>query len=84
MLMQYIPVPMAIIIASQFMWQASHGASVFTYIFINKTMRREAILLLKELVGASAYRIGLENPRSVHIIPSWLGRSGGTAATIGT
>jgi hypothetical protein len=60
------------------------GASVFTYIFINKTMRREAILLLKELVGASAYRIDPANPRSVHINPSWLGRSGGTAATIGT
>ena len=60
------------------------GASVFTYIFINKTMRREAILLLKELVGTNTYRIGLENPRSVHINSSWLGRSGGTAATIGT
>ena len=47
-------------------------------------MRREAILLLKELVGANAYRINPANPRSVHINPSWLTRSGGTAATIGT
>uniref|UniRef100_A0A914CLZ3 Rhodopsin n=1 Tax=Acrobeloides nanus TaxID=290746 RepID=A0A914CLZ3_9BILA len=33
MLMQYIPVPMAIIIASQFMWQASHVGHVYVHAF---------------------------------------------------
>ncbi|KAI1709411.1 serpentine type 7TM GPCR chemoreceptor srt domain-containing protein [Ditylenchus destructor] len=46
-LMQYIPTPFFLIVAVQFMWMASHGASVFTYIFINKTMRKHAGLMVK-------------------------------------
>jgi hypothetical protein len=40
--------------------------------------------MFKELIGAHAIQIDPANPRSVHINPSWLGRSGGTAATVGT
>uniref|UniRef100_A0A914DTQ7 Uncharacterized protein n=1 Tax=Acrobeloides nanus TaxID=290746 RepID=A0A914DTQ7_9BILA len=49
MIMQYYPVPKFMFIATHFIWQASHGASVFTYIFVNKSMRREAILMIKSI-----------------------------------
>ncbi|KAI1711326.1 serpentine type 7TM GPCR chemoreceptor srt domain-containing protein [Ditylenchus destructor] len=45
--MQYIETPRFFIVAIQFMWMASHGASVFTYIFVNKSMRKEACKMVK-------------------------------------
>ncbi|KAI1696554.1 serpentine type 7TM GPCR chemoreceptor srt domain-containing protein [Ditylenchus destructor] len=47
-IMQYFEIPRFFIVAIQFMWMASHGASVFTYIFVNKSMRKEAGKMVKE------------------------------------
>uniref|UniRef100_A0A914C940 Uncharacterized protein n=1 Tax=Acrobeloides nanus TaxID=290746 RepID=A0A914C940_9BILA len=81
MVMQYYPVPEFMFIATHFIWQASHGASVFTYIFVNKSMRKEAILMIKATVMRARGRnpghvINPLNPVSMHINPTWLqGRS---------
>uniref|UniRef100_A0A914C766 Uncharacterized protein n=1 Tax=Acrobeloides nanus TaxID=290746 RepID=A0A914C766_9BILA len=76
--MQLFPVGHIYMIFSHFSWQACHGASVFTYIFINKSMRNEAILMIKQLLGIQA-RIDPLNPVSVHINPTWLkGRAAGS------
>ncbi|KAI1715291.1 serpentine type 7TM GPCR chemoreceptor srt domain-containing protein [Ditylenchus destructor] len=44
---KYIHTPPIMTVVVQFMWQASHGASVFTYIFVNKSTRRQAVRILR-------------------------------------
>uniref|UniRef100_A0A914CKD4 Uncharacterized protein n=1 Tax=Acrobeloides nanus TaxID=290746 RepID=A0A914CKD4_9BILA len=77
MVMQYYPVPKLMFVATHFMWQASHGASVFTYIFVNKSMRKEAILMFKTTIMKArgrtpGYVINPLNPVSMHVNPTWL------------
>lgn len=50
---------------------------MFTYIFVNKTMRKEAIFLIKRVGGGrvTGSRIDPTNPVSAHINPTWLRRT---------
>ncbi|KAI1699496.1 serpentine type 7TM GPCR chemoreceptor srt domain-containing protein [Ditylenchus destructor] len=46
MVMQYITVPAFMPVALNFVWQFTHGAPVFTYIFISKSMRNGAGIVI--------------------------------------
>uniref|UniRef100_A0A914E9U9 Reverse transcriptase domain-containing protein n=1 Tax=Acrobeloides nanus TaxID=290746 RepID=A0A914E9U9_9BILA len=59
MYMQYFTVPPWFFIAAHFMWQAAHGISVFTYIFVNRTMRSEVIQLIKNLKNMCKREVAL-------------------------
>ena len=50
---------------------------MFTYIFVNKSMRKEAILMIKSTVMRARGRnpghvINPLNPVSMHVNPTWL------------
>ncbi|KAI1705932.1 serpentine type 7TM GPCR chemoreceptor srt domain-containing protein [Ditylenchus destructor] len=66
MVMQYIPTPVYMPIIVHFLWQGSHGASVFTYVFVNKSMKKEATKIVKRFLFALHCGIGGTN--TVHHI----------------
>ena len=45
-LMQFIKIPEIFVLIGQIAWQASHGAVVFIYLFLNKSLRIAAFKLL--------------------------------------
>uniref|UniRef100_A0AC35GSP9 7TM GPCR serpentine receptor class x (Srx) domain-containing protein n=1 Tax=Panagrolaimus sp. PS1159 TaxID=55785 RepID=A0AC35GSP9_9BILA len=46
-IMQFFPTPIWLIIIGQITWQASHGAAVFIYLFLNHSLRDAALLMLR-------------------------------------
>uniref|UniRef100_A0A914EMR5 Uncharacterized protein n=1 Tax=Acrobeloides nanus TaxID=290746 RepID=A0A914EMR5_9BILA len=48
--MQFFYLPPVMIIFIHFVWQTSHGASVFVYIFVNKSMRKEAFQMIRNIL----------------------------------
>uniref|UniRef100_A0A7E4WCG8 Serpentine Receptor, class T n=1 Tax=Panagrellus redivivus TaxID=6233 RepID=A0A7E4WCG8_PANRE len=45
-IMQFVPTPTVVIVMGQISWQGSHGAPVFIYLFLNKSIRKAVLKLL--------------------------------------
>uniref|UniRef100_A0A914CGJ9 Uncharacterized protein n=1 Tax=Acrobeloides nanus TaxID=290746 RepID=A0A914CGJ9_9BILA len=69
--MQFFYVPQFFSILSHVIWQSSHGASVFTYM-INKSMRKEVMVMLRQIKGEKVVIVNQVNPISIHVKPTWL------------